>query len=336
MSDANRAAPDPTVIFDAFNAYQRTEALKGAVELEIFTHIAEGANTAVEIAKRCHASDRGVRILCDYLTIQGFLTKIGNTYGLSVDSSAFLNKRSPTYIGSVAFFLGHPHHRAHFQDLAAAVRKGGSTDVGNMGPDDPVWVEFAKVMAPLMGIVAETLAKMVVEATRPMKVLDIAASHGLYGISIAKHNAEAEIVAVDWGNVLEVTKENANKAGVADRYRMIPGSAFDVDFGNGYDLVLLPAFLHHFDPPTNVGLLKKIHSSMKPGGLLATQETIPNDDRVSPPTEAAFSLMMLCSTPAGEAYTFRELDQMLIEAGFHENKLHGLGALPVQVIFSRA
>ena len=119
-------------------------------------------------------------------------------------------------------------------------------------------------------------------------------------------------------------------------YRTIPGSTFDVDFGNGYDLVLLPAFLHHFDPPKNVSFLKKVRSAMQPRALLATQETIPNDDRISPPTEAAFSLMMLCSTPSGDAYTFRELEQMLREAGFSENKLQGLGNLPVQVIFSRA
>src|SRR5262245_33367319 len=157
MNDVNgAAAPNPTVIFDAFNAYQRTQALKGAVELEIFTHIADGATSAAEIARRCQSAERGVRILCDYLTVQGFLIKRDNTYRLTPESGAFLNKRSPTYIGSVGFFLAHPRHTAHFQDIAAAVRKGGSTSIGNMGPDDPVWVEFAKTMAPLMGIIGET------------------------------------------------------------------------------------------------------------------------------------------------------------------------------------
>jgi len=81
--------------------------------------------------------------------------------------------------------------------------------------------------------------------------------------------------------------------------------------------VLLPNFLHHFDPPTNVKLLKKIRAAMKPGALLATVEEVPNDDRISPPM-ASFSMMMLCSTPAGDAYTFRELDGMFREAGFGE------------------
>jgi 16S rRNA G966 N2-methylase RsmD len=328
--------PSPLPIFSALNAYQQTMALKGAIELELFTHIADGATTASELARRCNAAERGIRILCDFLTVSGFLVKNGGAYELSPDSAAFLNKRSPAYIGSIAGFLAHPRHTGHFQDVAAAVRKGGSVDAGNMGPDDPVWIEFARSMAPMIRILAGTVAPILTEQGRPMKVLDIAAGHGLYGIAVAAHNSAAEIVAVDWKNVLEVAVENARQAGVANRYTTIPGSAFDVDFGHGYDAALLPGFLHHFDPPANVRLLKRIRAAMNPSAPLAVIETMPNDDRVSPPREAQFSMMMLCSTPAGDAYTFRELDQMCREAGFGECALRSLGDLPVRVILTHA
>src|ERR1700674_254680 len=90
--------PNPAIIFEMFNAYQRTMALKGAIELEIFTHIADGATTPSEIAKKCSATERGVRILCDYLTVTGLLTKKDGNYGLTPDSAAFLNRRSPAYM----------------------------------------------------------------------------------------------------------------------------------------------------------------------------------------------------------------------------------------------
>ncbi|HTC76035.1 MAG TPA: methyltransferase dimerization domain-containing protein, partial [Edaphobacter sp.] len=67
--------PTPERFFGAINAYEQTEAMKAAVELEIFTAIAEGNTAAAAIAKRCEASERGVRVLCDFLTIHGFLTK---------------------------------------------------------------------------------------------------------------------------------------------------------------------------------------------------------------------------------------------------------------------
>jgi 2-polyprenyl-3-methyl-5-hydroxy-6-metoxy-1,4-benzoquinol methylase len=298
-------------------------ALKGAVELEIFTHIGDGATNAAEIARRCQGTERGVRILCDFLTIHGLLTKTDGAYGLTPEAAVFLSKRSPAYMGSAAKFLAHEHHVAHFRDVAAAVRKGGALDDGNMGPNDPVWVEFARSMGEMIGGVGRMVAPMVTEAGKPMKVLDVAAGHGLFGIEVAKLNPAAEIYAVDWKNVIQVGIENAAAAGVSDRFHAIPGSAFDVDFGSGYDLVLLPNFLHHFDPSTNVKLLKKIHASMKPGTTLATVEEVPNEDRVSPPI-ASFSMMMLCSTPAGDAYTFRELNQMFRDAGFGETSVRPL------------
>jgi SAM-dependent methyltransferase len=105
---------------------------------------------------------------------------------------------------------------------------------------------------------------------------------------------------------------------VQDRYDMLPGSAFEVDFAGPYDAVLLTNFLHHFDPPTCVNLLKKVRGALKPGGRAATLEFVPNEDRVSPPTPAAFSLIMLATTEAGDAYTLKELTAMYDEAGFKD------------------
>ena len=308
-------------------------ALKGAIELAIFTHIADGATSAAEIAKRCQASERGVRILCDFLVVHGFLTKNDGAYGLEAEAAAFLSQRSPAYMGSMATFLMHPMSLENFKDVAASVRKGGtiSTAHHHQEPDSPVWVEFARSMAPMAGMEGRILAP-IVAGSGPMKVLDIAAGHGLYGINVALANPQAEIFATDWKKVLEVAVENAGRAGVANRHHTIPGSAFDVDFGTGFDLVLLTNFLHHFDAPTNIGLLKKIRAAMKPGGRMATLEFVPNDNRVSPPTAAAFSLIMLSNTEGGDAYTFGELDAMFRAAGFGESRMQDLQPTPQRLI----
>jgi hypothetical protein len=310
-------------------------ALKGAIDLELFTHIADGVVTVPALAARSGASERGVRILCDYLTIHGFLTKQSGTYGLTADSSLFLNKHSRAYMGSMANFLTHPVLRTEFDDVAAVVRKGGTVTQDTAAlPGNPIWVEFAHSMTSMARMSARLIAPLVAEPGRPMKVLDIAASHGLYGITVATHNPAAEVVAVDWENVLQVAVENAAAAGVANRYRTIPGSAFAVDFGAGYDLVLITNFFHHFDPPTNVKFLKKVRAAMKPGGTVATAEFVPNDDRVSPPGAASFSLVMLAGTAGGDAYTFSQFDQMFREAGFGESVLRSLDPVPQRLILT--
>ena len=195
--------------------------------------------------------------------------------------------------------------------MAAVVRKGGTVTQDTAAlPGNPIWVEFAHSMSPMARMSGRVIAPLVAQPDRPMKVLDIAASHGLYGIAVAQHNPAAQIFAVDWENVLQVAVENAAAAGVADRYHTFPGSAFAVDYGTGYDLVLITNFFHHFDPPTNVKFLKKVRAAMKPGGLVAAAEFVPNEDRISPPAAASFSLVMLAGTAAGDAYTFGEFDQM--------------------------
>ena len=321
---------------EALCAFQLTEALKGAIELDVFTHIAGGAHTAAAIADRAGASERGIRILCDYLTVRGFLGKDDGRYECSPTAAAFLDKRSPAYIGSIANFLANERIVKTYRNLAGAARKGGTMATSTVSPNDPVWVEFARSMAPFLGMVAGILAPIVARPGEPQKVLDIAAGHGLFGLQVAKANPAAVVYGTDWADVLAVALENAAALGVADRYHTIPGSAFEVSLGSGYDLVLVPNFLHHFNPATNTALLEKIHHAMTPGGTIAIVEFVPNEDRVSPPIAASFSLQMLGATDGGEAYTFADLDRMLGQAGFSDRHAQALVPTPQTLVLAVA
>jgi ubiquinone/menaquinone biosynthesis C-methylase UbiE len=331
------ASITPERIFATLNAYQQTAALKTAIELDIFSAVADGATTHAAIAKRCKSSERGIRILCDYLTINGFLIKNGQEYALADDSAVFLNRRSPAYIGAAANFLALPEIINLYQDLTAIVRAGTSLkgEQSTIKPDSSKWVEFARSMSNLQLMTAVAAAETLCSsAGEKWKVLDVAAGHGMYGVMIAKQNPNAEIFAVDWPEVLKVAHENAEAAGVAARHHHLPGSAFEVDFGKDYDIVLLTGFLHHFDPQAIEAILRKVHAALKPGGRAVTVEFVPNEDRVSPPAPAAFSMIMLGTTRAGDAYTYSEYDQMFRKAGFTLNELRR-GPGPQSFIISK-
>jgi 2-polyprenyl-3-methyl-5-hydroxy-6-metoxy-1,4-benzoquinol methylase len=330
------SSPDPGLILDALCAFQFTEALKGAIELDLFTHISAGAVTASAIAERINGSERGIRILCDYLTVRGFLSKEGDRYSCSPTAAVFLDKHKPSYIGSMANFLANDRLMSSFRNLGGSARKGGTVATSTVSPNDPVWVEFARSMAPFIGMIAGVVAPVVATPGRAQKVLDVAAGHGLFGLRVAQANPAAEVYGTDWAAVLTVAVENATALGVADRYHTIPGSAFDVEVGTGYDLVLVPNFLHHFDKPTNVSLLTKLRRAMTPGGTIAVVEFVPNEDRVSPPIAAAFSLQMLGGTEHGEAYTFSDLDGMLADAGFSNRRAQPLVPTPQTLVTATA
>jgi SAM-dependent methyltransferase len=327
----------PALIFDMLQAHQRTAALTAAIELDVFRAVGEGPGDVASIARHCSASERGIRILCDFLCICGILAKEDGSYRHTPASATFLDPRSPASVASMAQFLTNPAMRAPFEHLAEIVRSGRTVlpGEGTVEPENPVWVQFATSMAPMMAPLVGPLALTVMEPG-PMRVLDIAAGHGLFGIEIAKQNPEAHITGLDWAPVLGVAMENARKAGVADRYQMLAGSAFDVDFGGPYDAVLLTNFLHHFDPPTCVGLLKKVRAALRPGGRAATLEFVPNEDRISPPMAAAFSMTMLVSTASGNAYTLRELNAMYEEAGFTGMTSQAIPMSPHTVVTGRA
>jgi 2-polyprenyl-3-methyl-5-hydroxy-6-metoxy-1,4-benzoquinol methylase len=211
--------------------------------------------------------------------------KDGGRYSLVAELQPFLDRSSPLYVGTVVNFIASDMIVGSFRDLTNAVRRGGTTvaDEGTLAPEHPIWVEFARSMAPLAAMTGQLIATLLEADDAPAwRVLDIAAGHGNFGISLALRNPRAEIVALDWANVLAVAEQNAQATGVAARFRKLPGSAFDVDFGGDYDLVLVTHFLHHFDVPTCEKLLRKVHAALKPGGRAVTLEWVPNEDRVSP------------------------------------------------------
>lgn len=327
----------PERIFQTLTAYQQSAALKSAVELDVFSKIGEGKKTAGAIAEACNASERGIRILCDALTVMGFLSKSGGEYVLNEISAAFLDRRSPAFCGDAAFFLMSEKQSEGFYKLTESVKNGGSVvgEENALDPESPMWVKFARGMAGMMFPSAQMIAERIgFEPNRKLKILDIAAGHGIFGIMVAQKYPNADIYATDWANVLEVATENAEKFGVADRHHTIAGSAFDVEFGDGYDLILLTNFLHHFDSETNIELLRKIQKSLSEDGKVITLEFVPNDDRVTPPVEAMFSLVMLAATPAGDAYTFAELREMFETAGFSRNEHVPLDPMPQHLVIS--
>src|SRR5437879_153207 len=148
--------PSLSLVWDSFTGYQRTAALKAAVELGVFAHIAAGAATVDDLAARCHAAPRGLRALLNHLVMDGFLTRDAERYSLSATAAAFLDPASPSYVGAAISFIASPMIYDSFAHLTNAVRRGGTAiaNDGTLAPEHPVWVDFARAMAPLAGLTA--------------------------------------------------------------------------------------------------------------------------------------------------------------------------------------
>ena len=336
MSDSE--ALNPAIVFSLFTAYQRTHAIRAAIDVDLFTAIGEGATTVPALAKRCGSAERGIRILADVMVLLGLIRKENGEYALTPTAAVFLDRNSQASFAPALDFFFSPTIATGFARLGEAVRRGGTAlDAdGTVAPEHPVWVDFARAMSPPAMATATMMANLVdPDPAGAWRILDIAAGHGQFGVALASRQPGARLVALDWKNVLPVAVETAKAAGIGDRFSTIAGSAFDVEFGGPYDVILLTNILHQFDEPTNVRLLKKVHAALAPGGRAITVEFVPNEDRTTPPDSAFFSLVMLATTPAGDAYTFAELDRMFTAAGFSSSELYSLAPTPQQALISR-
>ncbi|HXZ18307.1 MAG TPA: class I SAM-dependent methyltransferase [Candidatus Acidoferrales bacterium] len=335
--DSSAGIPSPALLLETAVAYRRAAALRTAIELDIFSALADAPLDAATLAARLGVATRGIRILCDALATLGFVHKESARYSLSPEAALFLNRASPVCMADAFLFLSSPHIENAFRELTAAVRRGGTSfDAANvLAPEHEFWLHFARAMAPMMAYPADSIAQLLGAGNgHPWQVLDVAAGHGMFGIAVARQNPNATITALDWPGVLAIARANAEAAGVASRFRALPGSAFALDFGTGYDLVLLTNFLHHFDSATNEALLRKVHAALVPGGRAAALEFVPDEDRTSPPFAALFSLNMLVHTPAGEAYTLSDLERMFRNAGFASCEYHSLPPSPQGVVIA--
>ena len=335
--------PSPELFVNAVMAYRDSAAVKGAVELDIFSALAQGVNTAQDLAEHCQADKRGMRILCDYLCVMGLLEKSGSTYSLTQDSAVFLDRNSPAYMGDIVNFLLDPFFVRDIGDVAGAVRKGGvvTSAAGSDVPGHPMWVTFARSMTALNRMPAGLLADMIctdlaeTDTGERVRVLDIAAGSGIFGITLAQKQPQAEITAVDWPSVLEVALENAQEAGLGQRYGAIPGSAFEVETGTGYRVILLCNFLHHFDAATCSKFLARMKDALAADGKVYTLEFVPNEDRISPPFVAGFDLHMLRQTPAGDTYTAAEYEKIFAAAGLEVTAATPLAGTADTVVVAR-
>jgi ubiquinone/menaquinone biosynthesis C-methylase UbiE len=304
--------------YEAALAYQKTAALTAAIKLDIVTLIGSGAATSDALAGKTGASSRGMRILCDFLTVIGLLKKQEGAYSVCESAKRYLDPSSPAWMGSSIDFYAAPEIlRLVLDDPVSYVKSGGSPGLANLSPDHPVWLRFAKAMSPGARLAAKRAAVYLARQDgRAAKVLDVAAGHGFYGIELAQAFPEAVVTAVDWASVLELALTNARDAGVADRYRVVSGNAFEVDWGDGFDLVMFANFLHHFSPEECTTVLRKVRSSLSPQGRACTVDFVPDEDRTKAATHAMFAFLMLATTPGGDAYTLAELDEIAKTAGF--------------------
>jgi len=312
--------PTPERISGLAWGYTIPLVIEAAIGNHVFDSLSVGPLTLDQLSEKTGASKRGLRMIANALVGVQLLAKDGERYTLTPESSAFLVSTKPSFHGGIFKHISRSMI-PKWLELSTIVRNGRPATAVNSQSEGAEFFEgFVEDIFPISYRAAQTLGQTLKlsAATKPVRVLDIAAGSGVWGIALAEHSPQVRVTAVDWERVLPVTKRIATKRNVVDRFTFVPGDINTVDLGTGHDIATLGHILHSEGEARSRKLIKRVFDALAPGATIAIGEFLVNDDRTGPPNGTIFAVNMLVNTDEGDTFSFSEISSWLKAAGFTE------------------
>jgi SAM-dependent methyltransferase len=323
MTTSAPAAVTPERIMQFAWGYIPPLVLEAAIRHRVFDVLAGGAKTVQEVHADTGASERGLTAIMNALVGLNFLAKDAHgAYSLTTESDTFLVSTKPGYLGG---FLRHCSQHLipkwlHLNDIVASGRPLEAVNQEEAGGS--FFHEFVSDIFPTSYPSAQNLARHLSSSgSAPHRVLDLAAGSGVWSIALAQSSQAVHVTAVDWPEVIPVTRATVSRFGLTDRFSFIEGDLLQADFGSNHTVVTLGHILHSEGRERSRTLLAKTFRALAPGGTIAIAEFLVNAERTGPPNGLFFAVNMLVNTDSGDTYSFEEIGGWLVEAGFTDARL---------------
>jgi hypothetical protein len=317
----SNAAPSvtPERILRLVWAFAPPLVIDAAVRHRVFDVLAKRKSTLGELAQATGASSRGLAAIVGVLVGLGLLARDdAERYALTPESEAFLVSGQPGFLGGI-FRHVSAQLAPNWLRLADIVGSGKPAGpVGLAAESAPYFAEFVEALFPNSYPSACALAAALDLAglSGPFSVLDLGAGSGVWGIALAQASPHVTVRAVDWPEVLTVTRRVAERFGVGNRLTTVGGDLHEAELGGGHQVATLGQILHSEGVERSRALLRRTHAALAPGGTIAIAEFLVDADRRGPLSGLIFAVNMLVNTEAGDVYTFEEIAGWLTEAGF--------------------
>jgi hypothetical protein len=319
----------PDRILQTGLAFWNAKTLLSAVEMELFTELAKHPGDLATLQGRLGLHPRGARDFLDALVALGFLQRNDGVYSNTPETSLFLDKAKPSYIGGI---LEMANHRLYpfWGSLTAAVRTGESQNESKGGHDpfaaiyaDPARLrEFLRAMSGV-----SRGANMAIAQKFPwsqyQSCADIGTAQGDLVTQIALANPHLKGLGFDLPEVGPVFEDYVAANGLTSRVSFAGGSFF-TDALPQADVLLFGHILHDWDLDTKRMLMRKAHAALPPGGAVVVYDAIIDDDRSQNAFGLLMSLNMLIETPGGFDYTGGDCIGWMQEAGFKDYRVEHL------------
>lgn len=311
-------SPTPERVMQFAWGYAPPLILEAAIRHGIFDTLDQGPKDASQVAEATGISLRGARAVLNALVGLELLARIDDRYALTEESTTFLVSTRPSFYGGIFRHVSE-QLLPKWLPLTEVVRTGKPAEVVNEeNTGGEFFAQFVEALIPLGYAGAQALAKALGahEAQPGYSVLDLAAGSGVWSIPFAQASPNVRATAVDWPEVLPVTRRVTARFGVESQYAFTAGDLLEADFGTGHTVATLGHILHSEGEARSRKLLAKVFDALAPGGTIAIAEFVPNDERTGPPLPLIFAVNMLVATSEGDTFTFAEIRSWLEEVSF--------------------
>jgi len=306
-------------------AYRSSMVLFAAMDLDVFTGLAEGCRNADDLARRSNVKPEPLRLLLEACVAEGMLVVDGDGYRNGEVADAFLVRNRPTYAVNNLKYAENLYPA--WAGLADLVRTGRPT----IEPESILGTDKAKTRAFVYAM--HERAKGGIGSVLPhlgdfsgrKHLLDVGGGPATYSMEIVRRTPGLRSTVLDLPGVLEVTREIVHDAGFEDRIDLRPGDYLTSPFGTGYDAVLLSGMMHRESAETCRALLRRSFDAMVAGGMVVVSDVFFEDDRkASPPFAVYFALNMMLTSTEGSAHAKTEMARWVEETGFRNVETRNL------------
>ncbi len=319
----------PEKIMQTGLGFWSAKTLLSAVELGVFTALAQGPMDEEALRARLKLHPRGARDFFDTLHSLGFLRRDGRVYSNAPETDLFLDRAKPSYIGGMLEMANARLYKS-WGSLTEALREGqlkgddgnGDDIFASLYADPEKRKRFLQAMTGISMGAANAIA-----AKFPWKnyksFIDVGAAQGGVPVQIALAHSHLSGGGSDLPAVRPDFEEYVASRGLKDRLRFYPCDFFNEPLPNA-DVLIMGHILHDWNLEQKRMLLGKAFEALPPGGALIVYEALIDDDRSKNAFGLLMSLNMLIETPGGFDYTGADCQSWMRDAGFSETRVEHL------------
>lgn len=325
---------DPSHILQIGMGFLASKTLLSAVELELFSHLGAGALSGPEIGTRLGLHPRSLFDFLDALVSLGILDRAGDgpagRYSNTPQAAAFLDKKSPAYVGGILEMANARLYR-FWGDLTTALRSGqpqSEIKTGGGSPFEALYADEKRLeqfLNAMQGVQSGNFRALAarVDLSGYGTLLDIGGANGFLSTVMARKFPALECISFDLPQVAPIARRRIAESGFSERIRVVSGNFF-TDVLPRADVITMGNILHDWDEEQKQALIAKAYAALNTDGLFIAIENVIDDARRTNTFGLLMSLNMLIEVPGGFDYTGAQFNGWCKAAGFKRTEVIAL------------